>query len=247
MNVIKLGGRVLDDPQGLTTLFQHIAQQQNLEPTLIVHGGGQQVDDLFAKLNLSVVKYHGLRVSMAEQMPLIVGALAGTVNKQLLGMAIKQTLKPVGLTLFETGLRVQQGQPELGMTGHCIEPFEVSELLLTLLEQKHLPIVSCVGFDSRGQWLNVNADEAAAGLAKALSATLTFVSDVPAVLDDQQQPIAQLDSDSIERLIQSGTLMGGMRLKVEQALNVAQFLQKQVRICGCSCDTRHHSGTLINP
>ena len=52
MNVIKLGGRVLDDPQGLTTLFQHIAQQQNLEPTLIVHGGGQQVDDLFAKLNL---------------------------------------------------------------------------------------------------------------------------------------------------------------------------------------------------
>ena len=86
------------------------------------------------------------------------------------------------------------------MTGHCIEPFEVSELLLTLLEQKHLPIVSCVGFDSRGQWLNVNI-EAAAGLAKALSATLTFVSDVPAVLDDQQQPIAQLDSDSIEQLI----------------------------------------------
>ncbi|PYE30988.1 N-acetylglutamate kinase [Idiomarina fontislapidosi] len=247
MNVIKLGGRVLDDPQGLAALFQQITQQQNFQPTLIVHGGGQQVDDLFAKLNLSVVKYQGLRVSVAEQMPLIVGALAGTVNKQLLTIAIKQGLQPVGLTLYETGLHVQQGKPELGLTGHCVAPFEVSTLLLTLLEQRYLPIVSCVGFDADGQWLNVNADEAAAGLAKALSATLTFVSDVPAVLDEHQQPIDELDSDTLQQLIDAGTLNGGMRVKVEHALTVARFLQKQVRICGCSCDTRHHSGTLINP
>jgi len=89
--VIKLGGVLLDNEEALERLFSALVvyRQQHQRPLVIVHGGGFLVDELMKKLALPVVKKDGLRVTPADQIDIISGALAGTANKTLLAWAIK--------------------------------------------------------------------------------------------------------------------------------------------------------------
>lgn len=244
VEVIKIGGSLLAQPAQLRALFAGLAQQQH--STVIVHGGGAAVDNWLAGMGLQTEKRDGLRVSHEQQMPLIVGALAGYANKQLMSYVIEAGLQPTGLSLWETGMRCKALSSELGQVGICDEEqSQVSEWMNWLLEHSHLSIISCIGFDANGGWYNVNADNAAAALAQMLKAKLTFVTDVDGVYDQQQQLIPQLDSARYRHLCQQGVISGGMKVKVDSALATARQLRRSVRICGCACLTRPESGTTI--
>ncbi len=225
--VIKLGGAVLNNPAALDALFVALGSQQQAN-FVVVHGGGALVDSWLQDAGFATAKHQGLRISPVEQMPYIVGALAGCANKQLLGAALKNKLQPVGLSLFEAGINAEQKLKALGQVGECIPTAD--SILPLLIEAGRLALVSSIGFDEQGHWYNVNADEAAAAIAKLLGAELIFMTDVEAVLDQQGQALHQLDKAQIEDLIAQGVISGGMEVKVKTSLLAAQHLRRGVYI-----------------
>ncbi|SUG73374.1 acetylglutamate kinase [Salmonella enterica subsp. enterica] len=86
--LIKLGGVLLDSEEALERLFTALVnyRESHQRPLVIVHGGGCVVDELMKGLNLPVKKKDGLRVTPADQIGIITGALAGTANKNSAGL-----------------------------------------------------------------------------------------------------------------------------------------------------------------
>lgn len=229
--VIKVGGAVLNTENAAMGLFSAIAELKKVQIDkrfVVVHGGGALVDKWLSDAGFATAKHQGLRISPKEQMPYIVGALAGTANKQLCGQAIKASLKPVGTCLYEAGLVAKQKLKALGQVGEC-QQGEVS-ILPTLLELGRTPMVSSIGLGADGHLFNVNADEAAAAIAEQLDAELIYMTDVEAVLDANRQPLHQLSEQHIATLIEEGVIVGGMEVKVKTSLHAAQHLRRGVYI-----------------
>lgn len=210
-------------------LLNTIKQLQEKVCVVVVHGGGPMVEELLAALELKSEKIKGLRVTPEEHMPYIVGALAGTANKQLCGLAIQAGLNPVGLSLADGKICIgSMLSPELGRVGSVIAGDPT--LLKLLVSNEMLPIISSIGTDTHGKLLNVNADQAATVIAQLLNAELILLSDVPGVLDSNRTLIEKLNSADIEALISNGVIRDGMIVKVQAALTAAQSLKRSVTI-----------------
>ena len=118
--IIKLGGVLLDSEEALERLFTALVnyRESHQRPLVIVHGGGCVVDELMKGLNLPVKKKNGLRVTPADQIDIITGALAGTANKTLLAWAKKHYISSVGLYLGDgDSVKVTQLDEALGHVG----------------------------------------------------------------------------------------------------------------------------------
>ncbi len=217
--IIKLGGVLLDSEEALERLFTALVnyREAHQRPLIIVHGGGCVVDELMKQLNLPVQKKNGLRVTPAEQIDIITGALAGTANKTLLAWAKKHGISSVGLFLGDgDSVKVTQLDAELGHVG-LAQPGSPA-LINTLLAGGYLPVVSSIGVTDEGQLMNVNADQAATALAATLGADLILLSDVSGILDGKGQRIAEMTAEKAEQLIEQGIITDGMIVKVNAAL-----------------------------
>ncbi|WJY15024.1 acetylglutamate kinase [Pectobacteriaceae bacterium CE90] len=229
--IIKLGGVLLDSEEALERLFTALVQyrQQHQRPLVIVHGGGCLVDDLMKKLSLPTVKKNGLRVTPADQIDIITGALAGSANKTLLAWAKKHDINAVGLCLADGGsTEVTQLDEALGYVGKAQAGSPM--LLNTLLASSYLPIVSSIGITAQGDLMNVNADQAATAVAETLGADLILLSDVSGILDGKGQRIAEMTAQKAEQLITQGIITDGMIVKVNAALDAARTLGRPVDI-----------------
>ena len=249
--VIKLGGAVLNTENAAKALFAALASQTQAQ-YVIVHGGGALVDSWLKDAGFATAKHEGLRISPKEQMPYIVGALAGCANKQLMSQAIIAGHKPVGLSLYEAGVISTQKLKALGQVGQCHSGEQ--SVLPALLKLGRLPLVSSIGFGEDGLLYNVNADEAAAAIAKELNAEIIFMTDVEAVLDANKQPLHQLDTNQINTLISEGVIVGGMEVKVKTSLHAAQHLRRGVYISSWQKPENltallqgEHVGTKVTP
>lgn len=229
--IVKLGGVLLDSEEALEKLFNALAtwRESHQRPLLIVHGGGCLVDELMKKLALPVQKKNGLRVTPADQIDIITGALAGTANKTLLAWAKKHHIAAVGLCLGDGGIvNVEQYDADLGHVGLATPGSPV--LINTLLAAGFLPVVSSIGLTEDGQLMNVNADQAATALASTLGADLILLSDVSGILDGKGQRIAEMTAAKAEQLIAQGIITDGMIVKVNAALDAARTLGRPVDI-----------------
>ncbi|QKJ89001.1 Acetylglutamate kinase [Paramixta manurensis] len=229
--IIKLGGVLLDSEEALERLFTALVswRESHQRPVLIVHGGGCLVDELMKKLALPVKKKNGLRVTPADQIDIITGALAGTANKTLLAWARKHHIEAVGLCLGDGGsVNVEQFDEELGHVGNATPGSPV--LLNTLLSAGFLPVISSIGITAQGELMNVNADQAATALAATLGADLVLLSDVSGILDGKGQRIAEMTAAKAEQLIAQGIITDGMVVKVNAALDAARTLGRPVDI-----------------
>lgn len=229
--IIKLGGVLLDSEEALERLFTTLAnfRQSHQRPLVIVHGGGCLVDELMKKLSLPVKKKNGLRVTPADQIDIITGALAGTANKTLLAWAKKHGINGVGLCLGDgDSVTVTKLDEELGHVGRALPGS--AKLITTLLDSAFLPIVSSIGVTAEGELMNVNADQAATALAATLGADLILLSDVSGILDGKGQRIAEMTAAKAELLIQQGIITDGMIVKVNAALDAARTLGRPVDI-----------------
>ncbi|MBN7819612.1 acetylglutamate kinase [Bowmanella yangjiangensis] len=227
--IVKVGGAFIGDAQAAKALLDVLAQLQKSRPVLLVHGGGPIVEEWMVALNLKTVKIDGLRVTSAEQMPYIVGALAGTANKQLVAQAIASGLNPVGLALTDGGMvKCTPMDAKYGAVG-SVEPADAT-LLKLLLSQDYLPVVSSIGADPSGQLLNINADQAATVMAQLLHGELILLSDVAGVLDADKQLLSELNAAQIQQLIDAGVIRDGMTVKVEAALSAARDIGVPVTI-----------------
>ena len=188
-----------------------------------------EVDELMKGLNLPVKKKNGLRVTPADQIDIITGALAGTANKTLLAWAKKHQIAAVGLFLGDgDSVKVTQLDEELGHVG-LAQPGS-PKLINSLLENGYLPVVSSIGVTDEGQLMNVNADQAATALAATLGADLILLSDVSGILDGKGQRIAEMTAAKAEQLIEQGIITDGMIVKVNAALDAARTLGRPVDI-----------------
>ena len=221
--IIKLGGVLLDSEEALERLFSALVnyRESHQRPLVIVHGGGCVVDELMKGLNLPVKKKNGLRVTPADQIDIITGALAGTAKKH--------QIAAVGLFLGDgDSVKVTQLDEELGHVG-LAQPGS-PKLINSLLENGYLPVVSSIGVTDEGQLMNVNADQAATALAATLGADLILLSDVSGILDGKGQRIAEMTAAKAEQLIEQGIITDGMIVKVNAALDAARTLGRPVDI-----------------
>ncbi|WP_207918062.1 acetylglutamate kinase [Sodalis ligni] len=229
--IVKLGGVLLDSEEALERLFTALDsyRAQHQRPLVIVHGGGCLVDELMKKLALPVVKIDGLRVTPADQIDIITGALAGTANKTLLSWAKKHAIPAVGLCLGDgDSVKVTPLDAKLGHVGKA-QPGSPA-LLTSLLNAGYLPIVSSIGITDDGELMNVNADQAATALAETLGADLILLSDVSGILDGKGRRIAEMTAQKAEQLIAQGIITEGMIVKVNAALDAARTLGRPVDI-----------------
>ncbi|HFR4115595.1 TPA: acetylglutamate kinase [Yersinia enterocolitica] len=229
--VIKLGGVLLDSEEALERLFTALVtyREKHERPLVIMHGGGCLVDDLMKKLALPVVKKNGLRVTPADQIDIITGALAGTANKTLLAWAVKHDINAVGLCLGDGNtVSVTPLDAALGHVGKAEAGSPA--LVQTLLAANYMPIISSIGITKDGSLMNVNADQAATALAATLGADLILLSDVSGILDGKGQRIAEMTAQKAEQLIAQGIITDGMVVKVNAALDAARTLGRPVDI-----------------
>lgn len=232
--VIKVGGAFLDDLTLAKPLMETISALKKSHQIVLVHGGGNAVEKLLAELGQTSEKLDGLRVTPTSQIDYVVGALAGTVNKKLCALAKQNDLQPTGLSLADGDIaECQQISAQLGCVGRVSKAG--GNLINALLNKGYFPIISSIGsnVDSEqigGQLLNVNADQAATAIAKALSCELFLLSDVPGVLDAQKNLIPSLDSDSLDKLIIQSVIRDGMLIKVRAALDAANEIGLPVTI-----------------
>jgi acetylglutamate kinase len=232
--VIKIGGSTLEDIGKLGSLWSALVRVAAERPVVLVHGGGKAVDALLSKLGMTVERKQGLRVTPDDQMGLIAGVLAGTVNKQLVG-AINAAGgagggRAVGLALGDGSMvECRQISADLGRVGNVSGGD--AEVVKVLLGARFLPVVSCIGADALGGLLNVNADDAAAGIAKAVgAASLVLLTDVPGIKGGDGVLRPTLTASEIESMIAEGSITGGMIVKARSAVAAAKSTGSSVVI-----------------
>lgn len=254
--VFKVGGALLDDNTAAINLLCALRKIQQSAKVVLVHGGGNGVEALLAQLNITSEKHNGLRISPAEHMPFVAGALAGTANKELCGLAYSLGIKNVGLTLFDgNSVSCTLTDPKLGCVG--TPKANDSTLLNALLASGHLPIISSIGSEDNGQLVNVNADQAATAIAQLLDADLYLLSDVSGVLDENRNLVPELFDKQIDQLVSTNTIHNGMLVKVNAAKLAANSIQRpvvigswantQVLVDKINASTQTRFGTKIMP
>lgn len=227
--VIKFSGKVFNDPNQIREIAeQAIILKQLGCNVVLVHGGGDQLDDALKDKGLYREKENGVRPTDEKGLEVVEDVLS------LLNRSVVRALNRAATT---AGSPVR-GQSKAGYDSGMINAVPLKELtgqvdsvnvsVLNHLESgKNLivPVVYPVCGSETGQIYNVNADDVAAELAIALKAKrLIFCSDVPAVQDKAQQRIAQIVTDHIDDLIADGTVTGGMIPKLKSCQKVAERL-----------------------
>ncbi len=221
--LIKLGGTLLDAAESRHRLAAEISSAvgQGLE-AVVVHGGGKQMTRYLTDHGIESRFINGLRVTTPEVLDAVVKVLAGAVNQELVSAFIACGARAVGLSGMDALLtEARQMSEELGWVGKPVR--SDARLLNTLLDAGYLPVIACLAGNRQGQFFNVNADQMAVSVAGALRADkLLFLTDVDGVRGENNVVHSTLNSDQCRQLIESGVATGGMRAKLEAAVNALQ-------------------------
>jgi acetylglutamate kinase len=228
--VIKLGGAAVEDRAALNGVMHRIAQLSQDRPCVLVHGGGSLVDTWLSRWQRPVIKQHGLRLTPAEDMPIVAGALAGAVNTDLVVAAQQAGIRACGLSLADDNWCTLIVDSERGAVGTPDPASSSPELLRVMLNAGLMPVVCSIGADKRGQRLNVNADLAAACVAAILKADLLLLTDVAAILTASGDIVESVNPTQAQQLIADNTVNGGMRIKLQAALQAAQLSRRTTAV-----------------
>lgn len=231
--LVKIGGSLMEDLAALRALASALAElQQAGTPLVLVHGGGKDINKNLAWLGEAPRFVNGLRVTSPEAMKVVEMTLSGSVNKHLVSLLLSGGARAVGVSGVDGGLlRCRLLSEELGQVG-AVEAVEPG-LLFHLLQGGFLPVVSPVSLDEKGQACNVNADDAASGIAMAMQVDrLLFLSDVEGVLDADKRLLPRIAAGSIEDLIAASVVTGGMIPKLRSCEKALSAGIREVHICG---------------
>lgn len=228
VRVYKIGGPTLEDRGLVEALAAEVERADG--PAALVHGGGQQVDRLLRALAIESRFVDGRRETSPAAMEVVEMVLSGVVNKALAAGLTAAGVPAIGLSGRDGGLIRARLTPGLGRVG---TPARVDPAPLRMLwAGGFLPVISPVSSGPMGESVNVNADEAALGIARALDASmLVYLSDVDGVRIGEET-VASLTADEARRRIDDGTIAGGMALKVRVALDAAARGIPEVVIAG---------------
>jgi acetylglutamate kinase len=242
--VIKFGGAAMKD-EDLRTQFARdvvLLQYVGMRP-IIVHGGGPQINRLLEGLGIESYFVDGHRVTDEKAMEVVEMVLSGFVNKDIVGLINHEGGKAVGISGKDGGLakgtphhitrKKEDGTTEevsLGRVGNVLRTGINPAILLDLYKDGYIPVIAPVAVDSDGKSLNVNADTMAGAIAGALRAEkLILLTDTPGVMKDSQTVTGLIPTD-VYRLINEGTIKGGMIPKTECCLKALEAGVKRTHI-----------------
>jgi acetylglutamate kinase len=217
--VIKYGGAAMTDDSLKSEFARDVVllKYVGMNP-VIVHGGGPEITSYMQRLDLPVRFVEGLRVSDAETVQVAKMVLVGKVNKDIVLLINRHGQPAVGLCgddglLFRAARQASPSGQDIGFVGR-IERVDVE--LLNRVSRDYIPVVASVGADREGNSYNINADEAAGAVARALCAyKLMFLTDVPGWLADPQDEGSLISEASVEEVSERlPGVAGGMRPKL---------------------------------
>lgn len=222
--VVKYGGSVLDANASGTVVEDLVLLKGAGVNPVLVHGGGPEITKMLDRVGKETRFVKGLRVTDAETMEIVEMVLAGRANKTLVTMIGTAGGSAVGLSGKDAGLlraRRLDGPVDLGLVGEIVEVR--GQIIQTISEAGHVPVIASVGVGADGESLNLNADHVAGALAAALGASkMIILTDVPGVMrtdgDDAASLLSSLTASEARRLMADGTIRRGMIPKVEACL-----------------------------
>ncbi|MCA1587728.1 MAG: acetylglutamate kinase [Chloroflexi bacterium] len=188
--------------------------------TVVIHGGGNEVERWSRRLGLEPRTEDGLRVTDPETLEVVVAVLGGLVNTRLVSALTAAGRPAVGLTGADGGLlRLRRRDARFGEVGEVVGADPT--LLEATIAGGWVPVVASIGMDDDGSLLNVNADEAAGAIAAARGGLLLLCTDVPGVQLDGRV-VERLGVTEAEQMLEDGSASAGMRPKLRAALRAAR-------------------------
>ena len=212
--VVKLGGTTISDQQ---QVFEEVAAIARRRPVVLVHGGGKRITEWLDRMGVPSRFENGLRVTDPASLEVAAAVLRGVVNSELVAGLRDLGVDAVGLSGVDGGLLVAERVPGVGLVAHVVGLRR--DLLDAILVGGQVPVVAPLARDAEGIVCNVNADDAAAGIAAGLGARqLVLMTDVDGVRNADGQKLDTLTAAEAEHLIETGVIAGGMVPKVRAAL-----------------------------
>ena len=234
--VVKYGGNAMVEEHLKRSFARDVVLMKlvGMNP-IVVHGGGPQIGELLARLNIESKFIDGMRVTDTATMDVVEMVLGGQVNKDIVGLINQQGGQAIGLSGKDGGLITARKltvskqtpdmqTPEIIDIGHVGEVRTINtQLLDTLTSSGLIPVIAPIGFDEQGDTYNINADLVAGVLAAQMGAEkLMLLTNVPGLLDEQGQVLTGLSVDRVETLIADGVVSGGMLPKIRCALDAVE-------------------------
>ena len=251
--VIKCGGSVLVNQDLFDNFINDITILNKLGfIPIIIHGGGKKISNKLSEAGIKSNFINGLRVT-DEKSVKIVEEVLNIFNREITNALKNNGCDSEGITNKDNNiLTVKQENQSLGFVG---SPKEIKQSIIEqIVKGGKVPVIAPLGLDENNQVFNINADTAAASIAKKLSARrLIIMSDVEGVLDNNKKLISEISTDRINELIKDKTISGGMIVKIQNCLDVVRNGVKGVCIIDGRLDhsilfellSDKGSGTLI--
>lgn len=233
--IIKLGGSALENPDAVRSFLTDVIflETVGMRP-VVIHGGGKEISQAMEEAGIEPKWVQGRRYTDQKTLEIAANVLARDICGRLIDEVGRQGGTAVGLS-FATGKNVLIGERlslqsesgeelDLGLVGQVTDINR--EFLDAVTGAGKIPVIPCIAVNRNGQLLNVNGDTAAAAVARILKAEkLVFVSDVPGLLNDKDDPdslISHINVAEARRLIDDGTISAGMIPKIEAALEALE-------------------------
>ena len=236
--VIKYGGNAMVDDNLKRSFARDVVLLKlvGMYP-VIVHGGGPQINDMLARLGKEGTFIQGMRVTDKETMDIVEMVLGAHVNKDIVSLINNAGGLAVGLTGRDGGL-IRARKLQMVVNGESLDLGQVGEVdsvdprvISTLEMEGFIPVVAPIGYGEDGQAYNINADLVAGKLATVLKAEkLILMTNTAGILDKNEQLLTGVTPGDIDRLIEDGTVFGGMLPKISSALDAARSGVNSVHI-----------------
>lgn len=234
--VVKYGGNAMTDEALKQGFARDIVLMKlvGMNP-VVVHGGGPQIGQLLERVGKESEFIQGMRVTDTETMDIVEMVLGGLVNKEIVNLIHQAGGNAVGLTgkdgnlicarkMEMTAFNEDLNAPEIIDLGHVGEVGSVNTKVLDMLIQDDfIPVIAPVGVGKDGHSYNINADLVAGKIAEALNAEkLMLLTNTPGLLDKEGTLLTGLNAESVDKLVEDGTIYGGMLPKIQCALDAVQ-------------------------
>jgi len=234
--VIKYGGNAMVDEDLKRSFARDLVLMKlvGINP-VVVHGGGPQIGSLLKRLGKTSEFIEGMRVTDKETMDVVEMVLGGLVNKEIVNLINSHGGQAVGLSGKDGGLikakkmRVTRNStelkaPEIIDIGHVGEVESINASVVDMLVQGNfIPVIAPIGVGTDGHSYNINADLVAGKMAEILQAEkLLLLTNTAGLLDNNGKLLTDLDVTTVKRLIDDGTIHGGMLPKIRCALEAVQ-------------------------
>ena len=234
--VVKYGGSAMNNEEMQRKVIEDVVLLKlvGFKP-IIVHGGGKAISKWVERSGKEAEFYKGLRVTDEETME-IAEMVLNRVNKSLVAMAEQLGVRAIGISgkdgrLLNVDKRYVDGR-DIGFVGD-IKKVD-TKILFDLLEKDFLPIVAPIGLDDDYNTYNINADDAACEIAKAMGANkLVFLTDIEGLYRDLNDPatlISRITTSEAKGLIDGGFIGGGMIPKLGNCIQAVDDGVRRVHI-----------------